>query len=53
MAVSAPAGAVEGAGAGAEQDKHVFHWFSWEGFRTEGKITNCVPVAIRQAEIKE
>lgn len=46
-AVLAPARAVEGAGAGTEQDKDALHWFSWEGFRTGGNVTHCVPVAVR------
>lgn len=53
LVVLAPAGAMKGAGTGAEQAKDVFHWFSWEGFRTEENITNSILVAIRQAEIRE
>ena len=44
---------MEGAGAGAEQDKDTLHWFSWEGFGTGGNVTHCVPVAVRYAEPRE
>lgn len=45
--VLAPAGEVEGARAGAEWDKDALHCFSWEGFRTGGNVTHCVPETVR------